>query len=478
MSPRVIIHWFRRDLRLADNTALRFAADSASQIVPLFIFDPAILKGPNIGAPRVAFLLKALDALDRSLQGYGSRLLIRHGRPAEVLPALVREFGVTGVAANNDYSPYARRRDAAVAAALDVPLHCFDDLALRAPGAVFKDDGQPYTVYTPFKNRWRALPPPPEVTPAWYPEGIFYRFETGQDMPPLPTLSDLGFGPTIDVPAASEMAAQRALERFASGPIYEYSMGRNALVSEPFTENPPAGSSYLSPYLRLGLLSPRQAYWAGQQALAEAPDRVGRKSVTAWIDELIWREFYIHILYHFPHVMRGNFRPEYDALMWRDAPDELEAWKEGRTGYPIVDAAMRQLRAIGWMPNRARMIVASFLTKDLLIEWRAGEQHFMQWLIDGDPAANNGGWQWAAGTGTDAQPYFRIFNPALQSQTHDPHGEYIRRWVPELRDVPLEDIHAPWESGRRPAGYPPPIVDHTFARERTLTAFKAAREGR
>jgi deoxyribodipyrimidine photo-lyase len=293
------------------------------------------------------------------------------------------------------------------------------------------------------------------------------------DTPGVPTLAELGIESAINVPVADPDIACQRLEAFVGGPIYDYGHSRNALISDPFAADPAVGTSYLSPYLRFGLLSPRAVYWAAQDALAAAPGDEARQSVNAWINELIWREFYAHILYHFPHVNRGNFRREYDALRWRDAPQEFAAWQRGETGYPIVDAAMRQLRQIGWMPNRARMIVASFLTKDLLIHWQAGEQHFMQCLIDGDPAANNGGWQWAAGTGTDAQPYFRIFNPVSQGQKYDPQGVYVRRWLPELRDTPDKFIHAPWMMNTPPAGYPAPVVDHALARQRTLAAFKA-----
>jgi deoxyribodipyrimidine photo-lyase len=242
-------------------------------------------------------------------------------------------------------------------------------------------------------------------------------------------------------------------------------------------------TSVLSPYLRFGMLSAGQAVLAAQQALQNAPDKNARKGAETWLNELIWREFYIAILYHFPQVSRMSFRENLRDIRWNNDPREFEAWCEGRTGYPVVDAAMRQLRNTGWMHNRARMIVASFLTKDLLIDWRWGERWFMQQLVDGDPAANNGGWQWTAGTGTDAAPYFRIFNPVLQSKKFDPQGDYIRRWVPELTRVPGLYLHAPWEmtvDQQRDAGcrlgehYPLPIIDHSFARQRTLVAYKNA----
>ena len=231
---------------------------------------------------------------------------------------------------------------------------------------------------------------------------------------------------------------------------------------------------FLSPYLRLGMLSPRQVFWAARDRIANSQQTSLRQSIETFLDQLIWREFFMHILFHFPGVRSGNFRREYDSLKWRDAPAELEAWQHGRTGYPLVDAAMRQLRAIGWMPNRARMIGASFLSKHLLIHWSAGEAHFMRHLLDGDPAANNGGWQWAAGTGCDAQPYFRIFNPVLQSKKFDKAGDYIRHWLPELRGLPERFLHEPWKLESNALAYPAPIVDHREARERALRAFRAA----
>jgi deoxyribodipyrimidine photo-lyase len=469
-----VIHWFRRDLRLEDNRTLIAALNSGEQIVPVFIFDPAILISPRTGAPRVQFLLRALRSLDHALRAYGGGLLVRHGDPATVLSALAHNFGATAVYAHQDYSPFARRRDAGVAHALDIPLRLVDDVMSKPPGSIVSNSGEPYRIYTPFMKKWRIMPPPSHPENRQLAVGIFHSLAK-VDNPGVPELADLGFAATIAVPDASPAVAQRRLTAFVSESIYGYEHKRNALISDPFDDNLPVGTSQLSPYLRLGLLSPRAAYWSAQDALASAPDDDARKSVNTWINELIWREFYTHILCHFPHVDRGNFRREYDKLTWRDAPQEFEAWQRGETGYPLVDAAMRQLRQIGWVPNRARMIVASFLTKDLLIHWRAGERHFMKWLIDGDPAANNGGWQWAAGTGTDAPPFFRIFNPVLQSKKYDPDGSYIRRWVPELEKVSSRYIHAPWELVSPPSDYPSPIVDHGFARERALAASHAVR---
>lgn len=269
--------------------------------------------------------------------------------------------------------------------------------------------------------------------------------------------------------------AQRRLTGFIANGIRNYKSRRDRLDID--------GTSKLSPYLKFGLISVREAFARAQLALIQSDKDQDRSEIQTWMDELVWREFYTAILYHYPRVMAGPFRENYEDISWRDDPEDLKAWQHGQTGYPIVDACMRQLLNTGWMHNRGRMIVASFLTKDLLINWQEGEAWFMANLIDGDPAANNGGWQWSAGTGTDAAPYFRIFNPILQGQKHDPNGEYIARWVPELRDLPVKYRHEPWEMSEQESkeydfklgdDYPIRIVDHGFARERTLNAYKSA----
>lgn len=464
-----VIMWFRSDLRLTDNMALNAALSTGAPILPVFVFDPSILNGRLAGAPRTAFLLKALASLDAGLRDREGRLVILYRDPLRELPQLVKETTASALYFNRDYSPYALRRDATLRAILGVPAYSFDDSLLVAPGDIVKANGTSYTVYTPFRKQWLTVPKATPSTMQLHPDQVAPRPDYASTIDRY-TLHDLGVSATIPVQDASENAARMRLTAFVSGCIYDYETGRNRLAAEP-DNDPVPGTSFLSADLHLGLLSIREAYWAAEEARENATDNFARKSVDAWIGELAWREFYQHILFHFPHVAQGNFRREYDRLEWCNAPDELQAWKDGRTGYPVVDAAMRQLRQTGWMPNRSRMIVASFLTKDLLIDWREGECHFMRWLIDGDLAANNGGWQWAAGTGTDAQPYFRIFNPVLQSRKFDADGTYIRRWVPELRSIPDAYIHAPWETEQPPADYPPPIVDHGFARQRSLDAY-------
>ena len=471
------IWWIRRDLRLADNEALAAALARAGQVIPAFVLDPALLDSPYVGDKRVAFLFGGLRQLDADLRARGSRLIVRGGEPLAELSRLREETGATRILAEADFSPYARRRDSRVAAAL--PLDLAGGVVVHPPGTVLKADGDPYSVFTPFSRAWKALPPP------------VGRHVLGAPttLPSVPDLPSLALPDAPALPATvpfgpSEAEAQRRLAAFATGdhaPIGRYAQARDRLDLR--------GTSELSPYLRFGMISARQAVVSARAAVAAAAGADGgaqeRKGAETWLNELIWREFYVHILYHFPQVRGSSFRSEYDQIAWENDTGAFAAWCEGRTGYPVVDAAMRQLVETGWMHNRARMIVASFLVKDLLIDWRWGERFFMQHLVDGDPAANNGGWQWTAGTGTDAAPYFRIFNPILQGKKHDPDGSFVRRWLPGLARVPNRTLHAPWEmpeEGQREAGciigddYPAPVVDHAWARERTLAAYARARE--
>ncbi len=467
------IWWVRRDLRLTDNQALTAALAQAEQIVPVFIFDPDLLNSPYVGSKRLAFLQGGLRALDAELQDRGSRLIVRRDNPIEVLTELLSTSGADAIFAEEDFSPFARRRDKAVAQ--DLPLTLVGGQTVRPPSAVLKSDNSPYTVYTPYSKTWKSLslPEKKDLHPA--PTKISTPAELASEAipsePPLP--DSVPFKP-------GEAEAQRRFNAFVEGDeaaIFRYADRRN----RPDLD----GTSQLSPYLRFGMLSVRQTVVKALEVHASAPGSAARKGVETWLNELIWREFYISILYHFPHVRQKNFRSDYDTISWNNDEANFAAWCKGLTGYPIVDAAMRQLAQSGWMHNRARMIVASFLVKDLLIDWRWGEKWFMQHLVDGDPAANNGGWQWSAGTGTDAAPYFRIFNPTLQGQKHDPNGNYGRRWLPELAGVPDKYIHEPHKmplNEQKQAGcilgedYPEPIVDHSSARERTLNAYRRAKE--
>jgi deoxyribodipyrimidine photo-lyase len=467
--------WIRRDLRLADNQALAAALSHGPRVIPVFVLDPTLLDSAYMGEKRLAFLFGGLRTLDEDLRQRGGQLILRRGDPSEELASLVEGTGAEAIYAEEDHSPYARQRDQRVAERL--PLTLTPGLTVQPADAVRKADGDPYVVYTPYRRSWKALPMPRprDVLPA--PASIQVPSELGSlKIPAEPALP-------AGVPFPwGEAEAHRRLERFLEGgdpPVYRYASGRDRLDLD--------GTSRLSPYLRFGMISARQAVVSALHAIEAAPDSDAEEGAQTWLDELIWREFYISILHHFPEVRQGSFRPEYRDLAWENDEDAFQAWCQGRTGYPVVDAAMRQLVETGWMHNRARMIVASFLVKDLLIDWRWGERFFMQHLVDGDPAANNGGWQWSAGTGTDAAPYFRIFNPVLQGQKHDPEGVYIRRWVPELADVPDKYLHAPWEMPEHlqedvgcviGQDYPAPIIDHSWARTRTLEAFRQARQDR
>lgn len=454
--------WIRRDLRLSDNQALARALAHGGGVVPVFVLDPTLLeRGAHRDASRrQAFLFAGLRALDDELRERGSRLVVRRGDPATVLADLCRETGATAVVAEEDVSPYARRRDAALRR--EVPLELTPGVCVHHPRTVHKADGEPYTVFSAFARAWAAVSLPSRADIVTAPRSLpavaaTLRSDALPEATPLP-----GF-------PAGEAEAIARLRRFTRGDdaaIAGYADGRDRVDRD--------GTSSLSPYLRFGMVSARRAAVAAQEAGARAEKARGAGGPSVWLSELVWREFYLAILFHFPNVLHEAFNAKLRDVPWRDAPEELHAWQEGRTGYPIVDAAMRQLAATGWMHNRARMIVASFLTKDLLIDWRAGEAWFMQQLIDGDPAANNGGWQWTAGTGTDAAPYFRILSPIRQAERFDPDGDFVRRWVPELAHLPAPAIHQPWTV---PPGaqvghdYPAPIVDHRVARERALAAY-------
>lgn len=460
------IWWLRRDLRLTDNQALH-AARRADHILPLFILDPALLSGPRYSPARHAFLLEGLRQLDADLRARGSYLILRQGHPASELARLRAETGAEIIYAEEDYTPYARRRDHAIAQTQ--PLHLTPGLTIHYPEHILKSDGKPYVIFTPYSRAWQAAPlpqrhqlltPPPQLdTP------------TGLATLPIPTAP--ARPDSVPFPAG-EAEAQRRLAHFSHAAIYGYRTNRDRL-------DLPATST-LSPYLRFGMLSARQACVAALAARAAAPPNSDAAAgAHTWLNELIWREFYQHILYHFPHVRTSSFNPKYAAVPWENDPSAWAAWRDGQTGYPVIDAAMRQLSATGWMPNRARMLVAAFLVKDLFIDWRWGERWFMCQLVDGDLAANNGGWQWSAGTGVDAAPYFRIFNPVTQAGKFDPNGDYIRAWVPELAHLPRPYLYAPWimpAALQRELGcvigrdYPAPIVDHQWARERILAAYR------
>jgi deoxyribodipyrimidine photo-lyase len=448
------IFWFRRDLRLSDQPALHTALAQGA-VIPVFIVDPHLVeKTPE---RRQHFLWSGLAELDMELRKRNSGLIIRHGAPENVLLNLMIESGATCIYAEEDFTPYARLRDARVSAML--PLKLIQGQVVHHPGSVLKPDGKPYTVFTPFSKMWKALLPSElRLLPA---PVSFQELK-------LPHSDRLPACHTESLFPAGEAEAQRRLAEFARQAIYAYAEDRNRIDLE--------GTASLSPYLRFGMLSMRQAALAALRAMRTAPDDESAHSAQTWLNELIWREFYISILYHFPQVSTRAFNPALGNIPWRQADDEFEAWKIGRTGVPVVDAGMRQLSATGWMHNRARMITASYLVKDLLIDWRRGERWFMENLLDGDPAANNGGWQWTAGTGTDAAPYFRIFNPILQSRKFDPEGVYIRKWLPELAHLPTDVIHAPWEKGLKLPGYPArPLVEHELVKERTMRAYNQSK---
>jgi len=450
---RPAVVWFRRDLRLADHPALAAAA-ADGPVVPLFVLDPLFLS--RSGAPRLAFLLRGLAALDDAM---GGALVVRTGDPAEVVPALAAEVGAAAVHATTDFGPYGRRRDDGVARALaadDRRVVLAGSPYAVAPGTVTKDDGRPYAVFTPFSRAWRASgwdDPLPVADVRWHRR----RTMRSEGLPTAPDTDAV-------LPPAGEEAAHDRWEAFAHDGLAHYDRDRDRPDR--------AATSALSPYLRFGMIHPRQLL-----------DRLGpSKAHRVFANELAWREFYGDVLFHHPESAWWNLDRHMDALpvdRGAAARRRFDAWREGRTGYPLVDAGMRQLLATGWIHNRVRMVVASFLVKDLHLPWQWGARHFLLHLVDGDLASNNHGWQWTAGTGTDAAPYFRVFNPVTQSRRFDPDGAYIRRWVPELAHAEGADVHAPSGSKRGlPLGYEAPIVDHAAEREEALRRYELTKAAR
>ena len=443
MAPSIL--WLRRDLRLADAPALLAALDAGDAVLPLFVLDD-VLRRPA-GAPRLAFLYGCLRELVERTDG---RLRVIAGRPEEVVPRVAREVAAGSVHISSDHGPYGRERDRRVAEALgDVPLVATGSPYAVTPGTLTKDDGTPYRVYSPYARAWRARG---VHSPARTPESVDWT-DGGVATDGVPPDPDLG---GVVLPEPGELAALRKWQAYSATGYAE-------------TRNVPAvdGTSQLSVYLKYGCLHPRTL-------LADLGHGDGERT---YAGELIWRDFYADVLWHRPESAREDLNPsgiEHDTGAAADR--RFDAWASGRTGYPFVDAGMRQLLGDAWVHNRVRMVVASFLVKDLHLPWQRGAQHFLRNLRDGDLASNNHGWQWVAGTGTDASPYYRVFNPVKQGQDHDPDGDYIRRWVPELRDLPGRLVHEPWKlPGGPPAGYPAPIVDHKAEREEALRRYAAVR---
>ena len=442
--------WFRRDLRLLDHPALLTAA-AADDVLPLFVLDDALLT-PS-GPARTAFLLRSLRALDDDLGSSGARLVVRRGRPDQVVPAVAREVGAAAVHISADFGPYGRARDDRVAAALDVPLVATGSPYAVAPGRVSTKAGGHFQVFGPFYRAWtqHGWRGPAGSDPA----AVTWRSGESDELP-----QESDGAADLRLPEAGERAAHAAWDAFAER-LHDYERDRDRVDLE--------GTSRLSAYLKLGTLHPRTL-------LADLGHDRGSDTYRR---ELAWREFYAAVLHARPDSAREYLHPQLRGMPYaggKELARRLDAWQGGVTGYPIVDAGMRQLLVEGWLPNRVRMIVASFLVKDLHVEWTHGARHFMRHLVDGDLASNQHNWQWVAGCGTDAAPYFRVFNPVAQARRFDPAGNYVRRWVPELSDVDAPAVHEPWTlPDGPPAGYPDPIVDHATERAASLAAYEALR---
>ena len=461
MTSRPIIVWIRRDLRIDDNSALFHAAEAGCPVVPLFIFDRELIeKLPSDGAA-FEFQAEALRELAEAIAGLGGRLVVRQGRVDDVHRRILDETGAAALYHNRDYEPAGGARDDRVAAlyrSRGAEVVTFKDIVLQEPTEVLTADGRPYVVFTPFANAWKRNPEPA-------PLGKPRRFTTPElSSEPILGAAQLNRTRSIPHPAfkGGAAAASEAWKVFLRQPITRYATGRDTPGER--------GTSRMSPYLRFGCISVRSML-KDIRMLERSVPAEGAQSLSKYVDELIWREFYQAVLYHFPRLLQSNYRVEFDRLPWKFDDGLFRGWREGRTGYPLVDAGMRELNETGWMHNRVRMVVASFLTKDMMHDWKLGEKVFEEKLMDIETASNNGGWQWSASTGVDPRP-LRIFNPRLQAERYDPEGEYIRRFVPELARVPTKFIHSPHTMPpalQRELGvtignhYPSPIVDHAEA---------------
>ncbi|MED1722508.1 deoxyribodipyrimidine photo-lyase [Brevibacillus parabrevis] len=475
------IIWFRRDLRLHDHAALHTAALTGEPIVPLFIMDDAFCQPDAVADKRLHAFLSAVDNLAGSLQEAGGRLLIRRGNPADVLCQVARETGADKVFYNRAYTPEARKRDANVTKALErqgMYVHACKDLLMHEPGDILTKQRTPYAVFTPYKRVWLTLPkdrpfPQPRL---WH----MYADLAELAGEPVPVVEAFGrkrpVGEEWATALYGERAARERLKQFMHEAVHRYKERRDFPGLD--------ATSHLSFALNAGTLSIRTVYHQALEAMEEARGEEVA-SVEAFVTELVWREFYYQVLYHHPHTADHAYLPQFEAVAWENDEALFSAWCNGETGYPIVDAAMKQLNETGWMHNRLRMIAASFLTKDLLVDWRWGMRYFAKQLVDFDEAANIGGWQWSASTGTDPQPYFRIFNPVAQGEKFDPDGTFVKKYLPVLSEVPLQYIHKPWEMPehvQEQAGcrlgldYPVPCVDHASRRKLAMSLFQEAKD--
>jgi len=463
---KTVIHWFRRDLRVADNTSLALAASRAEHVIPVYVISDWRGEHGWTGAPRQEFLCGCLLALAGNIAALGGNLIFRRGRAEDELARLARETGASAIFYNRDPDPFGRQVEARIQAMADasgIGVIASKDVCIHERDEVRTATGEPYRVFTPYWKAWDRLPKP---TAGGRIKALRTPAAIASLPPPDPATWGFVSGGTR-APESGECAARSRLKTFLEHGIADYGQKRDLLAE--------VGTSGLSPDLRFGLLSPREVFVrAGERA--NELDADGRSGAGKFISELVWREFYMQVLWHHPRVLEEEFNPAFRGMGWPGSEDAFLRWCRGETGFPIVDAGMRQLNATGLMHNRARMITAMFLTKDLHVDWRRGEMYFMRRLIDGEIASNNGGWQWSAGTGADAAPYFRIQNPWTQTKRYDPDGRYIKRWIPELRDShPGRFLEPPRDGKPIAAGYPAPMVDHPVERDRALDLFAAAR---